>query len=124
MERLLACYSPSGDLVHWGTMRADQASCPAPTRWGERLGGRIDARQGRISMSFHLLSGALRVLPILRLMPVSNRAPFWRTLHPMIRRRGAGILRKSVVRGRANRNGRLAARVWTIELIDCRVLSS
>ena len=44
------------------TRRGVQRRCGGGTAWGW-----IDARQGRISMSFHLLSGALRVLPILRL---------------------------------------------------------
>ena len=48
------------------TRRAVQRRCGGGTAWG-----RIDARHGRISMFFHPLSWALRVLPFRPLTPVS-----------------------------------------------------
>src|SRR6185437_849311 len=57
-------HHPSGDLAHWGKMFAEQPSCPAPIRWG-------NGWHDRISMFFHLLSWALRVLPFPPLTPLA-----------------------------------------------------
>src|SRR6185437_8990686 len=56
MECLLTRHHPSGDVVHWGKMFADQPSCPAPMRWG-------NGWHDRISMFFIYSAGRFESFP-------------------------------------------------------------